>query len=60
METISISILFSILSFLPMVASQSRTALQGAMLKYTYNIFNQSNVKNRINNLITIAKINFI
>ena len=30
-----ISISISILSFLPMVAPQSRTALQGAMLKYT-------------------------
>ena len=64
-NTISIFYFFiSILSFLPMVAPQSRTALQGAMLKYTKkkekNIFNQSNVKNRINNLITIAKINFI
>ena len=30
--------LFSILSFLSMVAPQSRTDLQGAMLKYTKNI----------------------
>ena len=36
--------IFSILSFLSMVAPQSRTDLQGAMLKYTKRIFNQIKV----------------
>ena len=50
----------SILSVLPMVASQSRTDLQGARLKYTKNF--QSNERNKvkvINNIITIVKRNF-
>ena len=46
-SSISISILFSILSFLSMVAPQSRTDLQGAMLKFATNM--QFNQRSKIN-----------